>query len=214
MDNKQYLDTIAKDTRSASSPKKSLFGLDSIKSPLAKKILLGAGVAIILIMIIGIIVGIINGSGNKEQEYTNKIYLRSSLFVKETPAYTKLVKSSKLRSMGTSLISVLNETQYSLITILKDDFGIKNPEKPENEKILEEENNIMAEYLSNLENAHLNGLLDRTYLRELTFQIGTLISLEHEALSVAKNSRLESALNTSIENLNQLYEQFQDYNVE
>ena len=203
MDNKQYLESIAKDTRAAGTPKKGLFGLDLNIPPVAKKLLIGVGIALVLIIIVAMIVSILGGTGDKERDYVDKVYLRTSHLAKEIPAYNKQVKSSQLRSMGTSLVSVLNETEYSIANVLKNDFAA--------EKIDESENNAMAELLTNLDNAQLNGLLDRVYHREITYQIGTLLSMEHEAYTSTKISGLKSALETSMNNLNQLYEQFQNF---
>ena len=203
MDNKQYLESIAKDTRAAGTPKKGLFGLGLNIPPVAKKLLIGVGIALVLIIIVAMIVSILGGTGDKERDYVDKVYLRTSHLAKEIPAYNKQVKSSQLRSMGTSLVSVLNETEYSIANVLKNDFAA--------EKIDESENNAMAELLTNLDNAQLNGLLDRVFHREITYQIGTLLSMEHEAYTSTKISGLKSALETSMNNLNQLYEQFQNF---
>ena len=211
MDNKQYLESIAKDTRAAGTPKKGLFGLDLNIPPVAKKLLVGVGIALVLIIIVAMIVSILGGTGDKERDYVDKVYLRTSHLAKEIPAYNKQVKSSQLRSMGTSLVSVLNETEYSIANVLKNDFAAEKIDESENTKINESENNAMAELLTNLDNAQLNGLLDRVYHREITYQIGTLLSMEHEAYTSTKISGLKSALETSMNNLNQLYEQFQSF---
>ena len=52
MDNKQYLESIAKDTRAAGTPKKGLFGLDLNIPPVVKKLLIGVGIALVLIIIV------------------------------------------------------------------------------------------------------------------------------------------------------------------
>lgn len=209
MDNKSYLESIAKDTRSAGIVKPGLFSFNI--PPVVKKILIGVGIALGLLIIIAIIAGLASGGGDKERDYVDKIYLRTSHLVEETGTYNKVVKSSQLRSMGTSLLSVLTETQYSIANILKNDFGVSNIETPKSEKTTEEENAVMAEYLNNLENARLNGILDRVYARELTYQIGMVLSLEHEAYARTDKSSLKSALASSMDNLNQLYEQFGDF---
>ena len=210
MDNKEYLESIAKDTRSVGTPKKGLFGLDFNFPPVLKKVLIGVGIFLVVLIIIAMIAGAA-GSGNNDRDYLDKLYIRTTNLIKETPAYNKLVKSSQLRSMGTSLMSVLTETQSSVGNIIKSDYENANPGKPEKESITEEENKIMADYLTNLEDARLNGLLDRVYAREVTYQIGMLLSLEHEAYSNAKKDNLKSVLTTSMNNLNQLYEQFGNY---
>ncbi len=209
MDNKEYLEKIAKETRSTGKPKKKLFGLEL--SPTMIKVLIGGTILVVVMMFVGML---FSGDGNKERDYVDKIYLRTTNLIAETGNYNKLVKSSKLRSMGTSLIAVLTETQYAISTSLKEEFGAKSVEKPDKEQTKIDEDAVMVDYLETLENGRLNGILDRVYAREVAYQIGMLISVENDAYRRTKKPNLRAAIEKSKSNLEPLYDQFNTFSAE
>ncbi len=207
MNNKEYLEKIAKDNRAAGVQKKKFLGLEI--TPNMKKLFIGGAILVVVMMVIGMILG--SGDKNVERDYVDKVYLRANNLLAETGNYTKLVKSSQLRSMGNSLNAVLTETKYAIGNSLKEDFGAKSLDKPNKEKTETDEDAIMVEYLNTLESGRLNGILDRVYTRELAYQIGMLISIEHDAYSRTKKTNLRSALDTSMTNLDKLYDQFNNF---
>ena len=132
MNNKEYLEQISTQTRQAKKPAtKSFFGLDI--SPKLLAFIIGGVVAAILIIIIGSIAG--SGSNNSERDLTDRIYQRANNLSTVISDFSKRIKSSELRSMSTSLNAVLTETTYSLTTILENDFGSDNADKPAKEEI-------------------------------------------------------------------------------
>lgn len=207
MDNKQYLEQISSEARPLKSSKK-LFGLNI--SPKMLKIIIGALIATIAIFIFGSIISS-NNNNNTERDYLDQIYLRTDNLMGVIDDYNKLVKSSELRSMGTSLNAVLAEINYRVTTYLKEELGLSSVGKPEKETILTEETELTEELEQNLENGRLNGILDRTYAREFTYQIGMLIVLEMETSSHTKNEDLKSYLESSEVNLDKLYDQFNSF---
>lgn len=209
MNNKEYLEKIAKDTRTTKMQQKKFLGLNL--SPNTIKLLIGGAILVFVIMIFGMI---FSGDGNKERDYVDKVYLRASNLISETGNYTKLVKSSQLRSMGNSLIAILTETQYAIGTSLKEDFGAKSLEKPNKETTKTDEDAVMVKYLETLENGRLNGILDRVYTREVAYQIGMLISAEQDAYTRTKKDNLRTALEKSMTNLDTLYNQFNEFSAE
>lgn len=210
MNNKDYLEKIAKDTRTGKPQKKGFLGKFDI-SPTMIKIAIGGVILVIVMMIIGAIIG--GGDKNKERDYVDKIILRTDTMISEIGDYNKLVKSSTLRSMGTSLNAVLTETNYAVSTVLKQDFGVNNA-KPEKEKTATDEASIREEMTTTLENGRLNGILDRVYAREMAYQIAMLMSLEQEAYGKTKKSSLKEAIDKSMSNLKPLQEQFDSFQAE
>lgn len=206
MDNKAYLEQISSEARPL-KPTKSLFGFNI--SPKMLKIIIGIVVATVIIMIFG---GILSSLGNKnsERDYLDKIYIRTDNLMVSISNYNNLVKSSELRSMGNSLNAVLVQTNYEVLNYLKENYELTNY-KPEKEQTLTDENTYIEELNQSLENGRLNGILDRTYAREFTYEIGMLLSLESEAIANTKNENLKSILNSSHTNLEQLYPQFNNF---
>ncbi len=113
--------------------------------------------------------------------------------------------------MSTSLNAVLTETTYSLTTILENDFGSDNADKPAKEEIATEEEKRMEILSNDLETGRLKGQLDRVYASDFAYEIAMLLSLESEASAKTDKDSLRSALKTSSDNLEKLYEQFNSF---
>lgn len=212
MNNKDYLEKIASDTRTSKPSGKGLFGGKVNLSPnMIKGLIIGAA-AVFVVMIIGII--LTSGDKNKEIDYVDKINLRTNNMITAISDYTKKIKSSELRSMGNSLKAVLTETNYAVGASLKEEFGVKNTSKPNKEKTQTDEDAIAAEMTETLENGRLNGILDRVFTREMTYQIALLMSLEQETYGKTNKENLRISLESSINNLQMLHEQFDNYAAE
>ncbi len=209
MNNKDYLEKIAKDTRTGKPQKKGFLGAITTLPATTKKLIIGGAIAVVVVMIIGLILGS-GGDKNQERDLVDKISLRTESIMDGIDDYNKLVKSSELRSMGNSLKAVLQETNYAINTILKETFEAKNA-KPAKEKTETDEGAITEEMMATLENGRLNGILDRVYTREMTYQIAMLISLEQETYNKTKKDILKEALTSSMSNLDKLHEQFDNY---
>lgn len=208
MNNKEYLEQISTQTRQAKkSATKSFFGLDI--SPKLLAFIIGGVVAAILIIIIGSIAG--SGSNNSERDLTDRIYQRANNLSTVISDFSKRIKSSELRSMSTSLNAVLTETTYSLTTILENDFGSDNADKPAKEEIATEEEKRMEILSNDLETGRLKGQLDRVYASDFAYEIAMLLSLESEASAKTDKDSLRTALKTSSDNLEKLYEQFNSF---
>ena len=208
MNNKDYLEKIAADTRTGKPVKKGILGTISNLPSTTKKLILGGAIAVFVVMIFGILLS--GGDKNKEIDYVDMINLRTANIIKSIQDYNKKVKSSELRSMGNSLKAVLTETNYAIGTSLKEDFGVKNS-KPNKEKTEEDEVAWSTEMNTELENGRLNAILDRVYARELAYQIAMLISLEQETYGKTNKDNLKNILTTSMNNLEQLHGQFDDF---
>ena len=203
MDNKAYLEKIASETR-ISKPKATGFLGKLGLSPMMKKLLIGA----VAVAFFFIILGTALGGGDKD-----KLSLRTTNLVSVIEHYTPYVKSSKLRSLGNSLKAVINQVNYAANTSLADDFDAKGS-KPQKEQTTLDEDAWRLELEESLENARLNGILDRVYSRDYAYQIGMLISLENDIIKKSKKENLTSALEKSLPNLDQLYDQFDNFAAE
>ena len=198
MDNIAYLEQISASNRPAKSS-----GIGDLMSP--KLMLVLGGVAIIAIIII--IVGMLSGSGTSGVDLISKINVRSDNLIETISTYNKQVKSSELRSITSSLSSVLTETSTKTSELLTSVYK----QKKVNESITKKEATYIEEVNTGLENARLNGLLDRNYVRELTLQTGLLMSMESEALNKIKNDDIKNVLSNSYANLANIYEILSSY---
>ena len=160
----------------------------------------------ILLMILG---SLLRQTGSKDKDVMERVNIRITNLMTITQSYGKITKSSTLRSVNASLYSVLNNTSATFSPLITSVYGIDA--KTSNAKITADEESIMNDLKTDLDYAKLNGLLDRTYSREIALQIGLLLSLESEASERTKDQNIKNVLNESYSNLSTLYTKFSEY---
>ena len=69
----------------------------------------------------------------------------------------------------------------------------------------------MSEYMTELEEAYLNGVLDITYASSTSYQLTLLIGLETQARSKTNDPDYAEALDNSISDLTKLQKSFKNY---
>ena len=200
MNNAEYLKQISSETRPV---KKSMTGLFS------PKVFIALGAAVLLAIII-MIFAALGGDKNSEIDLLTKINLRSDNLVATIDEYAPDLKASSLRQITASLRTVLKEAAGTSSSLLTEEFDKKDAKKV-SKKLAEDESSYIEEVNSTLEEARLNGLLDREFLRQFTLEIGLLMSLESECIDRSKKEAVDNALNASYENLDKLHEEFENY---
>ena len=197
MDNMAYLEQIAVSKKPA-APKQSFIH--------SKKFLIILGVIVFFALFLLIISSLLNSNSNKEPDAIAHLNLRTTNLLATLKEYNPSVKSSTLRSLGSSLSAQLTDLNRDVAPVAKELFNKKIPEK-----ITEEETSFIDNLNSTLETARLNGVLDRVFVREFTLQIVLVNTLQSEILARTKDENLANALNGSIPNLKELHTQFEDY---
>ena len=209
MNNKDYLNQIAAEARPLTRKAPGFFGNTLNLSMNQLKIIGIAIAAIFLVMVIAMIAT----SGNKhgERDYVDEAYLRTKDLPTIIDKYKSQLRSSELRSMTTSLKTVLTETNYNLSVALTNDFEVKSLDKTNKASTVTTEEALMGELDASLEAGRLNGVLDRVFAREFTYHISLLISIENNIISHTKKEPLKSNITTSKANLEILHEQFDNF---
>ncbi len=196
MDKKSYLDHIAADSRPQPVAKASLFPGKVIK------FVIGGLTAFILIIILGFF---LKTSSQKAEQLSEQLFLRNTNLLSAIEKYQPYLKSSELRAMSTSLATVLESTNAGLSAELK------NPPKKFNKSTIKSEELVLEELTSSLENARLNGLLDRTFAREFALQTAFLRSFESEIIERTKNANLQDTLEPSHASLTHINSDFTNF---
>lgn len=200
MDNQAYLDQITASTRPSQS-KQSPFS-----SLIFKIAALGIGLTVIII-IFGSLLGAAN---NKERDLSEQLSIRMTNLSETINTYNSSVKSPELRSIGTSFSTVLANTNRDLSNYLVAKYNF-DPKKA-NQKMLQSETQLIEDLNTALEDARLNGILDRTYVNKLNLEITLLLSLESDILSRTTNSDLQNILQNSTSSLESLLNSTEKYN--
>lgn len=202
MDNMAYLQQIS----STSKPKTGAGGKFKF-NPLW---LIPVGVIIVVMIFVGVISSMLGGVQDKEKDLTFQASARAQALVQIIRTNNTYVKSSDLRTMATSLSTVLTDTDRDLVAVLRSDFNYDSVNK-ETLPFMAEETELITNLEVSLTDAQLNGILDRVYVRELNLQIALLLSIESEALARTERPALQEVLTKSINSLQNLQTQFTEY---
>lgn len=165
MNNLEYLNQISQETRPTSAKKSNSLSL-------IIKIAVGGVAAFLFIMCVGLV---LNAGKSSPTDLTKQLYVRTANLNTTLTAYNKSLKSSQLRAIGTSLNGVLTGASASLSNYLLPEGGEKGDLNPP-EKLLTAETTTDEELNTSLNNAKLNGILDRVYANQIQLQVSLLIS--------------------------------------
>jgi len=165
MNNLEYLNQISQETRPTSAKKSNSLSL-------IIKIAVGGIAAFLFIMCVGLV---LNAGKSSPTDLTKQLYVRTANLNTTLTTYNKSLKSSQLRAIGTSLNGVLTGASASLSNYLLPEGGEKGDLNPP-EKLLTAETTTDEELNTTLNNAKLNGILDRVYANQIQLQVSLLIS--------------------------------------
>lgn len=203
MDNLEYLQQIAK----ANRPLPPAQPVKSQTSTLIK-IIVGGIVAFIAVVILGIALG---NMGAKTGDLAKQIYVRANNLNTTVTTYNKSLKSSRLRSISTSLSGTLINTTGQLSTYLGSlKEGDKNALIP-SESVLNSETELANALNTSLNNAKLNGILDRTYAHQISLQVSLLLSLEAQLIARQPDQPLLSIIEQSYSSLSTIQTSLEEY---
>lgn len=168
-----------------------------------KPILFGliALVAIILLFIFVLIIGLAN-----KPTSTKRLAAKLVNTQQVSQSATANIKSTSLRAINSNLNIILTNTIRDASPVLAKE-GLKIEKLDKNTLSLEPN----AEMLSRLEDARLNAIYDRTYAREMAYQLETLTSLMTDVKESTGKKDLGDFLTTAINNLSPLQKQLENF---
>lgn len=186
-----YLNQIA-----PQAPKKGL-------SPKLRIIVLALGGVTLLTIILMIIAGL-NAPRTDDAQH---LAARLQSTQKIVDAAQSNLHSSQLRSLNVNLNIYLSNANRDIAAPLKNN-GI-NPAKL-NKSIVARENG--ATITATLDDARLNAVYDRTYAREMTYQLETTMVLMQQIYRSTKSTSLKTFLQTEYDNLTPIQKGFAEFN--
>jgi len=171
-----------------------------------KTILFALVGAVVLTILVILIVPLATPQESTPTSDLSLVYLRASSLETTVSTYNSQISSPSLRAAGATLSTSLTDLSTRTLSILSTSYGIKSVSPLANETA------ILNASTSKLENARLNGLLDRTYASEVSYQISRLLLAETDALAkVPSSSTTANYLKSSYDSLSLLYETFSSY---
>jgi len=159
--------------------------------------------AVTILVFIFIIINSLIPKTSLNQQLAAKLLATEEILTDVTPK----IKTSQLRTYNGNLKIYLTNTIRDITPLLaKEKIDINKL----GQKILDTESS--ADVLTRLENARLNAVYDRTYAREMAYQLDTIVSLMTKIQKSTKSSSLKLFLEDAIKNLVPTQKQFAEFN--
>jgi len=187
-----YLDSIS------SVPKKPAGGVSD-------KLFFGIIIGAVLTILLVVILVLVNSGPNSKEEFS-RLSVRLENLQEISDDAKKKITSSSLRATNVNLSLALTNANRDIKEPLT---SLDIEPKKISSKITEEENT--EELVKTLEDARLNGFFDRTYSREITYELETLIVLIEQLETITKNDERKEFLSTLKNNLDPLQDQFSNF---
>lgn len=200
MNNLEYLNQISQETRPTSTKKSNPLSL-------VIKIAVGGIVAFLFIMCVSIV---LNAGKSSPTDLAKQLYVRTANLNTTLTTYNKSLKSSQLRAIGTSLNGVLTGASASLSNYLLPEGGEKGDLNPP-EKLLAVETATDEELNTSLNNAKLNGILDRVYANQIQLQVSLLIAFISQLEPRTKDEALLDIITQYQSNLYVIEQSLENY---
>jgi hypothetical protein len=178
------------------------------KKPLmnSKIVLVIVGIGAILAAVVGFLL-LVNSGGASDSQKLQTLSARMQTLEKISKSAEKNIKSSALRSTNSTLSLFLTNANRDIVTPLKNNsIKATNLDKT----IVKKEDG--AKVITTLENARLNAIYDRTYAREMSFQLDTVASLMKQIYTTTKSKSLKDFLLSTDTNLKPIRTQLADFN--
>jgi len=164
-----------------------------------------AGGGLLLAIIVGIFALTSSNTGPTQKMQTLAARLTTLHDISDKAQ--KSIKSSDLRSINSSLTIILTNANRDIaaplskvgVDVTKLDSKVKSAEDG-------------ATLSQTLENARLNAVYDRTYAREMAYQLETVVALMQEIYSSTNSKSLKEFLESTNTNLDPLKTQFNSFN--
>jgi len=160
------------------------------------------GLVVVLTIIFGIVISSSNSTEPEKQLAARLIGTEKIV----GDAQTQL-KSSQLRTLNSNLKIYLTNTNRDIAApLLKSGVNVAKLDKT----ILASE--AGTDITTRLEDARLNAVYDRTYAREISYQLGTIVALMRQINASTNSQSLKTFLDDAYKNLEPTQKQFAEFN--
>lgn len=185
-----YLDEIAPQQKPSGMNNKLLF------------IIIGGVVALVVLLLMIMIAS----SGSGKPKTLQVLGLRLQTLQKVSAGAQKNIKDTDLRSANSTLVTYLTNANRDIEKPLEAaDITLSQASKATIKK------ESGDELLAALEDARLNGVYDRTYAREMAYQLETVLVLMTSSKKTTKSKSLKDFVDAHHSDLVTLQKQFADY---
>lgn len=165
-------------------------------------------IVIIAGIVIALLVGVMAlfGSGTSNKDEMARLATRLKTLQSIADTSQKTIKSGSLRGTNTNLSLLLTNANRDIKEPLKNNAVDTSKLNP---AIAKQEDG--SELKDRLEDARLNAVFDRTYAREMSYQLETLAALMKEIDKNTKSRSLKEFLATTLDQVEPIRQQFADF---
>lgn len=184
----------------SSQPTRNKFDLFHQKPSHLALIILAVVFAVVMILSV-----VLAMSGNDNN--VGRLAARLTSTESTATSATANIKNTQLRALNSSLkLYMANTIRDATPIFAKSGITMGKLDA----KVIASESN--TKMLATLEDARLNAVYDRTYAREMAYQLDTLITLMRKIYNSTGNASLKNFLSTSYKSLEPTQKQFADFN--
>jgi len=164
--------------------------------------LIGGGIILLIVLVILII----SSSGGSSATSLERLSLRLETLQKVSTTAQKNIKSSNLRTINSNLrTSLINANRDIATPLAAANITTKKIDKT----IIAEENG--EKLTAALEDGRLNATFDRTYAKEMSYQLDRTVALMNSLFKTTNSKSLKTFLSGSTKDFESLQKQFADY---
>ena len=182
-------------------------------APAEKKPLMNNQIIIVLVGILAILAAVIGflifvtSSGASDGQKLQTLSARMQTLAKISKSAEKNIKSGTLQSTNSTLSLFLTNANRDIVSPLQKN-GVKVTAI--DKSILKKEDGTKV--IATLEDARLNAVYDRTYAREMSFQLDTVANLMQQLYKTTKSKSLKDFLISTDTNLKPIRTQLAAFN--
>lgn len=181
----------------------------SAKKPIFKGIRGIIAIGIILVVVVSILAIVVNVATSGQTAPAQQMAARLASTQEIADGAQRNLKSSELRGVNSNLRIFLTNTNRDIATpLLAVDVTVAKLD----EKVTAAETARSTKTSERLEDARLNAIYDRTYAREMAFELATLLSLMQQVYNQTSSASLKEFLDTTYKNLEPTQQAFAAYN--
>ena len=186
--------------------------LDQISGPqqkpsMSNKLFFGVIIGGIILAILALLL-LISGSGGGKSISTERLGLRLQNLQTISKDSQKTIKDSELRALNSRLTTQLTDINRDVATPLKAaDINLKKADK----KTMDQEKKRAETLTAKLEDSRLNATFDRSYAREVSYEMETTAILMNSLRKSSNSKSLRTFLDSASVNFIALQKEFARY---
>lgn len=173
---------------------------DFLGSKLFRRIMIGLVIFAVVLILAVVCIGMLREMERKPITLSEQLVAKMTTTIEVLDEYNDELHSTSARSLAASLRESFNATNAELTTFLTNNYGYDVGDAEDTE-VWASELEAATALADELEAARLNGILDRTYAREMILLIAEVVGMESEIMERSSETDLDTIMENSTSSL-------------